>query len=633
MTADRHDSGDDDAVLAAFDQAPTMLVLCVGAGLVVRALNGAARAVFGEGVGLPAEEAFRRFAGQQFIERLHEVNATGRAYVGHEWRLETQDANGADTELYVDFTMSPFLTRDGSVQGVVSALVDVTDAVGVSLDVRALSSDDRLQEDDLVTLLQDALLPPTLPILPGLEVAARYLLGGSGPPAGGDWFDAIPLPDGRVGLVVGDVAGQGPGAAVAMGQLRTVLEESLSNGVDLVAAVEQLDRRARRMPDAHSTSVCAVALDPATGAMSYCTAGHPPPLVVGSSGRAAYLPASGSGPLGSGLPVRVAEHVLAVGDVLVLYTDGLVERPGRSPSENTVELLQVVQESRLAGRPAAAREQLVERVCRRVVEILTRISGFDDDIAVLAAQRVPAIAPMDLGLTAELASVREVRSRLGEWLDSLRVGAMDTIALQHAVGELVTNAVEHAYAGRAAPERESVRVRSSLAADGIIEVEVEDQGRWRSPDAEGRRGRGLAMAQGLADELTVERHPLGTRARLRHRPSVAPEFLSVSGEADPDRASRGGRLQVTFGDARLALTGALDQWSVSDLRSSLAHVTRGGTTDVLVDLSEVSILASAGVQVLVEQLTRPEVSIRLLAPIGSPAQHVLDLARLPYVTA
>ncbi|MCW2765505.1 MAG: regulator of sigma subunit, anti-anti-sigma factor RsbU [Nocardioides sp.] len=631
MAAD--DSGDDDVVLAAFDQAPTMLVLCKGPDLVVSVLNRSARTILGDGVGLPADEAFEQFAGQQFIERLHEVYATGTPYVGHEWRLEKLGTDDADTEVYVDFTMSPIVSSDGTVRGVVSALIDVTDAIGVSLDLRALSSDDRQQEDELVTTLQDALLPPSLPILPGLEVAARYLLGGAGTSAGGDWFDAIPLPDGRVGLVVGDVAGHGPGAAVAMGQLRTVLEESLSNGADLVTAVEQLDRRARRVPDAHSTSLCAVVLDPATGSMAYCTAGHPPPIVVESSGSATYLPASGSSPLGSARPVTVAEYTLGLGDVLVLYTDGLVQRPGRSASENTVELLQVVQQSRRGGRAAAAKEQVVQRVCRQVVEMLTRITGLDDDIAVIAAQRVPPVAPLDVGLPAEWASVGEVRALLRAWLGDLWVGAMDTMALQHAVGELVTNAVEHAYAGRASPEQGSVQVRFSLGPDGTIEIDVEDRGRWRSPNADARRGRGLAMARGLADELSVERDALGTRARLRHRPTIAPEFLSVTADAERARASRRRPLEFTFGGAWLALSGRVDRWSAADLRRSLAHITRGGTTHVLVDLSAVSLLASAGVQVLVEELTRPEVSIRLLAPIGSPAQHVLDLVRLPYVTA
>ena len=634
MTADQQDSGDDAVIVAAFDQAPTMLVLCDGPGLLVRALNRRARAVFGDGVGRPADEAFRHFAGQQFIERMHEVHATGTSFTGHQWRLETGGGDGDRTESYVDFTMSPVRSPDGSVRGVVSALLDVTDAVGVGLDLTTLSSDDRERDDDdLVITLQDALLPPALPLLPGLQIAARYLLGGAGTAAGGDWFDAIPLPDGRVGLVVGDVAGQGPEAALAMAQLRTLLEESLSRGADLVAAVERLDRWAARVPQARATSLCLVLLDPATGTMTYCTAGHPPPLVVESSGHATYLPVSGSSPLGSDGPVTVAHHSLGLGDVLVLYTDGLVQRPGRSPSENTVELLQVVQQSRWSDGSAGPTHHGVGRVCRQVVELLTRVTGFDDDIALLAVERIPTVAPLDLDLSAEQDSVRRVRSRLGDWLGELRVGAMDTMALQHAVGELVTNAVEHAYAGQPATRRGSVRLLADLTPGGVIEVDVTDRGRWRSPDAAGRRGRGLAMAQGLADELTVQRGPRGTRASVRHRPTSAPDFLSVAAEPATARRDGGATFDVTFGAARLELSGPVDRSSAAELRRSLAHVTRGGTAEVLVDLSGVSTLASAGVQVLVEQLTRPEVAIRLLAPMGSPAQHVLDLVQLPYVTA
>jgi hypothetical protein len=212
------------------------------------------------------------------------------------------------------------------------------------------------------------------------------------------------------------------------------------------------------------------------------------------------------------------------------------------------------------------------------------------------------------------------------------VGALDTIALLHAAGELVTNVVEHAYAGRVSEEQGSLHVRANLAPDGTIEIEVADGGRWRTPDAEGSRGRGLAMAESLVDELRVERHPSGTRARLRHRVTVAPELLTASA-AETSGADERERLEISFGGARVALAGPIDPASAADLRRSLALVTRGGTTPVLVDLAAVSTLSSAGVQVLAEQLARPESPVRLLAPAGSPAQQVLDLARLPYVSS
>jgi anti-sigma regulatory factor (Ser/Thr protein kinase)/ABC-type transporter Mla MlaB component len=270
-------------------------------------------------------------------------------------------------------------------------------------------------------------------------------------------------------------------------------------------------------------------------------------------------------------------------------------------------------------------------VCRQIVEILTRIAGFDDDIAVIAAERVRPPEPLELVLAAERAAVSEVRARLGAWLGDLRVGAMDTMSLQHAVGELVTNAVEHAYVDAAAG---SVEVRAVLAPGGTVEIDVVDRGRWRTSENGRGRGRGLAMAQGLADELLVERDGDGTRARLRHRPSASPQFLSVSADAAMDRPHvEHGPLEVSVAGPRLTVSGAVDQASASDLRRSIAHITRGGTTEVLVDLTDVSTLASAGVQVLVEQMTRPGASIQLLAPMGSPAQHVLDVVRLPYVTA
>src|SRR6185369_3274019 len=129
--------------------------------------------------------------------------------------------------------------------------------------VRACQAGDVGMDDD-ETRLQRQLLPPGLPVLPAVLVAASYLPAG-GAAAGGDWFDAIALPGGRVALVVGDVVGHGMAASAAMGQLRAVLHDRLEESGDLLAAVRAADRTAHRVPEARVATVCGAVLNPADG--------------------------------------------------------------------------------------------------------------------------------------------------------------------------------------------------------------------------------------------------------------------------------------------------------------------------------------------------------------------------------
>lgn len=95
---------------------------------------------------------------------------------------------------------------------------------------------------DVIDALQREFLPARLPVLPGLEVAAAYLLAEADAAAGGDWFDALPLPDGRVALMTGDVVGHGVTASAAMGQLRVVLRERLAATGEILATLDALNR-------------------------------------------------------------------------------------------------------------------------------------------------------------------------------------------------------------------------------------------------------------------------------------------------------------------------------------------------------------------------------------------------------
>ena len=213
----------------------------------------------------------------------------------------------------------------------------------------------------IVAELQEALLPTALPVLPRARIAARYLVAGQEQAAGGDWFDAIPLDGGAVALVVGDVVGHGLSASAAMGQLRAVLAELLAAEDDLGRVLRRTDAFAARMPSLRAATLVLVVLDPAAGTLRYTTCGHPPPLVIGVDGKARYLEGTGTGPLGTGSPPVLASSALAPGELVLLYSDGLVERPDQTIAEGMAELAVVATDaaanrrSRTAGEPARIR--------------------------------------------------------------------------------------------------------------------------------------------------------------------------------------------------------------------------------------------------------------------------------------
>ena len=148
------------------------------------------------------------------------------------------------------------------------------------------------REHRIAETLQRSLLPDRLPQLPGLTVAARYLPAAAEAEVGGDWYDVIPMTGGRVGLVMGDVAGKGLAAASMVGRLRSALRAYALEGHDPAAVLDQLNRlmwtEARGQPDGHPP-----VRDRGSGGrpMSWVNAGHMPPMVV----RRASSPASSAG--------------------------------------------------------------------------------------------------------------------------------------------------------------------------------------------------------------------------------------------------------------------------------------------------------------------------------------------------
>nr|WP_296073924.1 SpoIIE family protein phosphatase [uncultured Actinoplanes sp.] len=643
-----------DLLLAAIDQVPFILAVCEGPDLHVLSMSAATRAAIPqrEYLGRPIREVIDDLVGQQIVDAYYEVYRTGVPVEGQEWRVHLDMPDGSVHEMYANFTITPWLV-DGERRGVVGVGFDVTEMVRQ----RQAAAEDRahLQRRydrslDVVRALQRELLPSGLPVLPGAQVAASYLLADADSAAGGDWFDAVAQHDGRVALTVGDVVGHGVTASGVMGQLRAVLQDRLDDGAGILEALGAADRMAARVPAAHAATVCMVLLDPVSGTAAYCTAGHPPPLVVSADGSTKFLDSTGGAPLGTGGAFPLGTAHLAVGDLLLLYSDGILERPGRTHDASRAELARAASDSALGRALHDSEATPAERVCTQAVELLVRATGHRDDITLLAVQRVAVAAPLELTLPARASSLREARHATGDWLDALGATEQDVFVVQHALGELMTNAIEHAFGGFA-PAADAVpanggrgpkvTLRAVLTAGGEIEATVIDRGRWRAPERQAVRGRGLALTAQLVDSLRVEPGSEGTVARIRHALVRPARLLDVRHHSAPGRrpsAEPPFRIVEQPGDdeAAVRVEGPLDMTTASLARQELLRRSRGGTVPMTVDLSGVTHLSSAGVSALhqvAEQHAEQKAALNLVAVEGSPAQVVLALVALPHLSS
>ena len=326
--------GDAIAVRAAFDQLPGLMISLAGPDHRVTAVNSAGRALLGRPdlIGLPLSLALPELVAQQVTALLDRVYATGQAETARAWRVQLSRGAEPATEAYLDFVVRRWRDAGGDA-ALVLAGTDVTAAVRsrqAAQDQAAGAGERSLTARDVITRLQEALLPMAVPILPRARIAARYLAAGQDRSAGGDWFDALARQDGTVVLMVGDVVGHGVFAAAAMAQLRAVLNELLVAEGDLGIVLDRVDSFAARTPALRASTLALAALDPAAGALRYVTCGHPPPLIVGGDGSSRFLPSTPGGPLGTGAAHQLAADLLRPGELLLLYSDELVERPGQA---------------------------------------------------------------------------------------------------------------------------------------------------------------------------------------------------------------------------------------------------------------------------------------------------------------
>jgi PAS domain S-box-containing protein len=227
----------------------------------------------------------------------------------------------------------------------------------------------------VASLLQQSILPDELPAPDGVELAAAYQPGESGVDVGGDWYDAFTIPGNRLIIVIGDVAGHGVEAATLMGRVRNATRAYAVEHDNPARILARLDELMHALePDAMVTAVAAE-LDIPRGTLSWSRAGHPPPLLLDGE-RVEYLEQSGGTPLGAiGSEYACETRHLHDGALLLLYTDGLVERRTR-PIDDGLEWL--------AARARESREEDLSTLCALLVGERYDGQPSDDDVCVIA---------------------------------------------------------------------------------------------------------------------------------------------------------------------------------------------------------------------------------------------------------
>jgi PAS domain S-box-containing protein len=381
----------------------------------------------------------------------------------------------------------------------------------------------RLYENErLVALeLQRSLLPARLPRIAELDVAGRYLAGAAGTEVGGDWYDVIPLPGGRVAVAVGDVMGRGVHAAAVMGQMRAALRSYAVEGLDAPELLAHLAAFAQVLEGDHLVTCLVGIHDAASGTVTFASAGHPPPLRLGADGDVGYVDVPPGLPLGvpstlergteEGAPPYPETSVkLTQGSTLLLFTDGLVEDRD-VPVATGLRQLADAFEGRL---PATA-----EDACSEALRTMGRDTSHDDDTAVLALRATnlaegngPGLGlpragdPLEVSRVelqasphAPAAARRAVAARLTE---AGLADQVDTATL--LVSEVVTNALRHG----GGPEELLVEIDAEGVSIGVRDSSLQAP---RKDAAQGpgavrivggslaENGRGLLLVDMLAD--------------------------------------------------------------------------------------------------------------------------------------
>jgi anti-sigma regulatory factor (Ser/Thr protein kinase) len=265
--------------------------------------------------------------------------------------------------------------------------------------------------------------------------------------------------------------------------------------------VEQLNRLIWTESDeSQMATLIYVVVDPVEGEVRWVNAGHPPPLLVNGGERPHYLEGGSSVPLGV-LPFPEFEEVavpMGPGGAVVLYTDGLVERPGEHIDDGLGRLVTAVLEAPVEP----------EQLCDHVLRELVPDGGTPDDVALLTLRTIPMTDRFRVEFPATPEALASMRALLRRWLRHVGGDEQELAEIVTACGEAATNAIEHAGAGGGAPFEISGQMERRE-----VQITIRDYGAWRAPRA-GDQGRGLSLMRALMDTVEVTPTPEGTTVRL-----------------------------------------------------------------------------------------------------------------------
>ncbi|MFK0288997.1 SpoIIE family protein phosphatase [Streptomyces sp. NPDC090442] len=391
-------------------------------------------------------------------------------------------------------------------------------------------------QQELAVGLQRSMMPTVQPDIPGMAVAARYVPTGGGLEVGGDWYDMIPLPSGRIALVIGDVQGHDVRAAGLMGQLRIALrayaseghhpDAVLSRASRFLAGINETESRGHGEDQRFATCLY-VEVDPATGLLDVARAGHPDPAIRMADGAVMVRPTAGGLPLGidPDTDYPTTRIVLEPGETMLVCTDGLIETGGHDLETGWGRLRGVFEAhgAEVDGGSAESLERLADSLVQAVHGPSSHhttgplVDRREDDIALLLLSREGASCGLGAGdrlarrpgrrtvfsvAQAEperiAAARRQIRDVLHDWTDPDQV---DSAVL--LVSEIVTNVLMHTdgdalLVAEVSGERGSRRLRVEVA-DASDELPHR-----RRPGELASSGRGLVLLELLAGEWGVD---------------------------------------------------------------------------------------------------------------------------------
>ncbi|MFN2526345.1 MAG: SpoIIE family protein phosphatase [Actinomycetota bacterium] len=431
----------------------------------------------------------------------------------------------------------PAFDEDGVLVGRIDVFADVTESVRREEQVKRLYEQARRTAERY----QRSLLPETVPDLPRVSLVAHYVAAAGPRAVCGDFYDFISLPNGRVGLVIGDVCGIGPVAANDAALTRYTLRALATESSDPAEVLVELNQQiSAQLPSERFVRLFFGVLDPERAYLEYANAGHVPPVVYRAWDKGVSWLEEGGIALGiePDAVYKVGELDFGSGDMLVLYTDGVTEAPRHGRPLGQGRFRDLV-ESYGRGTPG----ELVQALGRSVDAWVS--DELRDDLAILVCQIVPDALlgePVrELVLPNEPERVAEVRRFVSNFLTDVRAPVEVSAEILIAVGEAAGNATRH---GRRSQGRSEMRVRCALER-GTVLVTIADDGPGfevsetpleSPPDPLASGGRGLYLMEALMDEVDIDSSPEGTLVLLGRDISLDPLWLGPGVEPPPPPA-------------------------------------------------------------------------------------------------